>query len=220
MSQAPPPPPPSTPPPPSASPPPSGGPPSGAFPVRVDFNRDLQVDRWRPLVNWLLAIPQLIVAYVLILIERVLGFICFFTILFTKEVPEPIFMFRAMAYRYLWRVVTYATFMRNEYPPFSFETVAQDDGIDAATLSMDPYAEYNRWAPLYKWFIAIPHYFVLFFLEIGLIIVWIIAFFAVIFTGEFPQALRDYQVGVFRWFFRVDSYVYLMHDEYPPFSLQ
>ena len=85
---------------------------------------------------------------------------------------------------------------------------------------MDPHAEYNRWAPLYKWFIAIPHYFVLFVLEIGCSSRSIIAFFAVIFTGEYPQALRDYTVGVFRWFFRVDSYVYLMHDEYPPFSLQ
>jgi hypothetical protein len=81
-------------------------------------------------------------------------------------------------------------------------------------------AEFNRWAPLYKWLIAIPHYFVLFVLGIGLLFVIIIAFFAVIFTGEYPKALRDYHVGVFRWYIRVDSYVYLMHDAYPPFSLQ
>ncbi|HZP27427.1 MAG TPA: DUF4389 domain-containing protein [Acidimicrobiia bacterium] len=186
----------------------------------MDFRRDLAVDRWRPIVNWILAIPHLIIAYILILIERVLGIICFFTILFTKQVPEPIFNFRVMAYRYLWRAVTYAGFMRNEYPPFSFETVAQDDGIDAASLSMDPQAEYNRWAPLYKWLIAFPHYLVLFVLEIGSFIAWVVAFFAVIVTGEYPQALRDFNIGVFRWYIRVDAYVYLMDDAYPPFSLQ
>jgi hypothetical protein len=125
-----------------------------------------------------------------------------------------------MAYRYLWRTVTFAGFMRNEYPPFSFNMVPEDDGIDPATLTIDRQDEYNQWAPLYKWFIAIPHYFVLVFLEIAAFFVLIIAFFAVIFTGEYPQALRDFHVGVWRWFFRVDSYVYLMHDEYPPFSLQ
>jgi hypothetical protein len=218
MSQAPPPPPPSSPPP--GPPPPSGGPPSGAFPARIDFDRDLQVERWRPIANWLLAIPQLFIAYLLIIVERVAGFICLFTILFTKKVPRELFEFRVMSYRYLWRVVTYAGFMRNEYPPYSFETVSEDDGIDAARLSMDPYDEYNRWAPLYKWLIAIPHYFVLFFLEIGAFFALVVAFFAVIFTGEYPKALRDFHVGVWRWFIRVDSYVYLMHDEYPPFSLQ
>ena len=221
MSQTPPPPPPSSPPPPPPSGSASPGPSSpGGYPVEVDFDRAYEVERWRPIANWLLAIPQWIVAYVLILIERVLGFICFFTILFTKDVPEPIYNFRVMAYRYLWRVVSYAGFLRNEYPPFSFETVTADDGIDPATLTMNRPAEFNRWAPLYKWLIAIPHYFVLFVLEIGLLFVIIIAFFAVIFTGEYPKALRDYYVGVFRWYIRVDSYVYLMHDAYPPFSLQ
>jgi len=217
MSQAPPPPPPSSPAPPPPPPPPG---PSGDYPVVVGFDRDYKVDRWRPIVNWLLAIPQLIIAYVLILIERVLGFICFFTILFTKQVPEPIYNFRVMAYRYTWRTVSFAGFLRNEYPPFSFETVTADDGIDAASVSMTPPAEFKRWAPLYKWFIAIPHYFVLFVLEIGLLIVIFIAFFAVIITGEYPKALRDYHVGVFRWYVRVDAYVYLMDDVYPPFSLQ
>ena len=108
MSQAPPPPPPSTPPPPSALAPALGAVIARWLPGGVDFDRGYEVERWRPLANWLLAIPQLVVAYVLILIERVLGFICFFTILFTKDVPEPIFNFRVMAYRYLWRVATYA----------------------------------------------------------------------------------------------------------------
>jgi hypothetical protein len=221
MSQAPPPPPPSSPPPPppsgSASPGPSA---TGDYPVRLGFDRGYEVDRWRSIANWLLAIPQLIVAYVLWLIEAVLALLCFFLVLFTRQIPEPIFAFRVMVYRYVWRVLSYANFMRNEYPPFAFDTVVPDDGSDAASFTIDPPGEMNRWAPLYKWFLAIPHYFVLWLLEIGVLIVWIIAFFAVIFTGGYPQALRDYVVGVTRWYFRVNAYVLFMTDVYPPFSLQ
>jgi len=221
MSQPPPPPPPEAPPPPppSSPPPPSPGGPA-SYPVRADFVRELGVDRWRPIANWLLAIPHLVVLYALLLVERALAFLSFFLVLFTTEIPEPILNFRAMTYRYWWRVFTYAGFMRNEYPPFSFTSVTEDDAIDPATYSLDPPGQMQRWAPLYKWILAIPHYFVLFFLEIVAFFVWIIAFFAVIFTGEFPQVLRDFNLGVMRWFLRVDAYVFFMTDEYPPFSLQ
>jgi roadblock/LC7 domain-containing protein len=186
----------------------------------VDFTRDLEVERWRPIVNWLLAIPQWIVLYALLLVERALALLSFFLVLFTREIPEPILNFRVMTYRYWWRVSSYVAFMRNEYPPFSFATVSEDDGIDPASYSLDPPGEMNRWAPLYKWILAIPHYIVLWFLWIAAIFVVIVAFFAVIFTGSYPQGLRDYLVGVERWYFRVDAYVFFMTDEYPPFSLQ
>ncbi|HEX6116566.1 MAG TPA: DUF4389 domain-containing protein [Solirubrobacterales bacterium] len=79
--------------------------------------------------------------------------------------------------------------------------------------------EYNRWLPLVKWLLAIPHYFVLAFLGIGAAVVLIIAFFAVLFTGSWPRGMFDYVVGVQRWVFRVNAYVLLMVDEYPPFGL-
>lgn len=214
MSQAPP--PPSMPPP--SSPPPST--PGGAYPVRLGFDRGLDVDRWRPIVNWLLAIPQIIIVYVLSLVERALAILSFFLVLFTTEIPEPILNFRVMTYRYQWRVLSYIGFMRNEYPPFSFNSVTADDGIDPATFTIDPPGAMQRWAPLYKWILAIPHYFVLAFLGIAAFFAWIIAFFAVIFTGSFPQGLRDFFVGLMRWSFRVNAYVLFMTDEYPPFSLQ
>ena len=219
MSQAPP--PPSMPPPPSAAPPPPPPPtPPGEYPVRVGFDRGLEVDRWRPVVNWLLSIPQVIVAYVLILIEGVLAFLCFFIVLFTRTIPDPILNFRAMAYRYEWRVLTFVWFMRNEYPPFSFNTVAVDDGIDPATFTLDLPGEMNRWAPLYKWFLAIPHFLILWLLTIITFFVAIIALFAVIFTGAYPPVLREFVIGFQRWYFRVYAYVFFMTDVYPPFSLE
>ncbi|MCD6016289.1 MAG: hypothetical protein K0R88_2373 [Solirubrobacterales bacterium] len=79
--------------------------------------------------------------------------------------------------------------------------------------------EYHRFLPLVKWLLAFPHYIVLFFLAIGVIFVKIIAFFAVLFTGRYPRGMFDYVVGVLRWSWRVTAYVYLLRDEYPPFSL-
>jgi hypothetical protein len=79
--------------------------------------------------------------------------------------------------------------------------------------------EYHRLLPLVKWLLAIPHYIVLFFLAIGVIFVKIVAFFAVLFTGRYPRGMYDYVAGVFRWGWRVSAYVYLLRDEYPPFTL-
>jgi hypothetical protein len=191
-----------------------------AYPVQVEFNRPYEVERWRPLVNWLLAIPQLIVVYVLGIVFEVLALIAFFAVLFTKKIPTGIFGIMAMYQRYSWRVNSFALFMRNEYPPFTFETTAADPGGDPAVFSIEEPAELNRWLPLVKWLLAIPHYIVLFFLFIAVAVVKLITFFAVIFTGRYPEGLRDFVVGVFRWSMRVQSYVFFMTDVYPPFSLR
>jgi hypothetical protein len=75
--------------------------------------------------------------------------------------------------------------------------------------------------PLVKWFLAIPHYVVLFFLVIGAVISVILAWFAIVFTGRYPRGLFDYVVGVARWALRVEAYAFLLiTDRYPPFSLR
>jgi len=79
--------------------------------------------------------------------------------------------------------------------------------------------EYNRWLPLVKWLLAIPHFVVLFFLFIAAYVVLVIGFFAVLFTREWPEGMFNYVVGVHRWAFRVIAYTDLMVDPYPPFTL-
>ena len=81
-------------------------------------------------------------------------------------------------------------------------------------------AEYHRLLPLVKWLLAIPHYIVLVFVFIAVGLVTLIAFFAVLFTGRYPRGMFDFVVGAYRWAWRVTSYVYLLHDRYPPFSLE
>jgi hypothetical protein len=79
--------------------------------------------------------------------------------------------------------------------------------------------EYHRFLPLVKWLLAFPHYVVLFFLGIGAFLAIVVSWFAVLITGTYPRGLFDFVRGVFRWSYRVTGYVYLLTDEYPPFSL-
>jgi hypothetical protein len=80
--------------------------------------------------------------------------------------------------------------------------------------------EYHRFLPLVKWLLAFPHYLVLFVLIIGVLFAKIYAFFAVIITGRYPEGVFNYVSGVLRWGWNVGAYVYLLTDQYPPFSLE
>jgi hypothetical protein len=193
----------------------------GADPVRLEFDAPERVANWRPLVQWFLAIPHIVILYVLSAVSRVLWVVSFFTVLFTKQIPEGIFNFQVMVLRYQTRVASYIYFMREPYPAFEFPMDQQDPGGDpAVSLSIDRPEEVNRWLPLVKWLLAIPHYIVLLVYGIGAFFVLIAAFFAVLFTGKFPLGMRDYIVKVARYGLRIQVYIQFMRDEYPSFSLQ
>jgi hypothetical protein len=84
----------------------------------------------------------------------------------------------------------------------------------------DAQNDLNRWLPLVKWLLAIPHFVVLAFLFLGAVLVVLIAWFGILITGRYPRALFDYVVGVMRWSLRVGAYVALLvTDRYPPFRL-
>ena len=197
----------------------SPGVPTPPYPVNVEFERGLDVPNWRPLVNWLLVIPHIIVLSVLQLVYGILAVVSFFTVLFTKRVPDGIFGVQAMIDRYSWRVTTFHLFMGDEYPPFSFATTAADDGIYPARYSIEDPGEMNRWLPLIKWLLVIPHYIVLLFLFIGVAVVALISFFVVLFTGKYAEGMRNYIIGAERWALRVSAYATYRTDVYPPFRL-
>jgi ABC-type uncharacterized transport system YnjBCD permease subunit len=190
------------------------------YPAQLSFHGTRQVARWRPLVQWLLAVPHLFIAYALGMVRGVLTLVSFFTVVFTRRIPRPLFDAIAMTFRYEWRTASYALFLHEDYPPFDFQPTAADDGIDPHTLVAFTYPEQmSRWQPLVKWLLAVPHYLVLSALGIAALVVVIAGFFTVLITGEYPQGLRDFLVGVYRYNVRVQAYAGLLTDQYPPFSL-
>jgi hypothetical protein len=191
------------------------------YPVQLEFQSDPHVARWRPLVQWLLAVPQLAVVYALSSVRNVLTLISFFAVLFTKRIPRPLFDFTAMTLRYEWRALSYALFLHEDYPPFDFQPGGDDDGVERHSIVSLAYPEeLNRWKPLYKWVLAIPHYVVVVGLMIAAFFAVIAGFFAVVFTGEYPEGIRNFLVGAYRYSLRVQAYIGLLTDRYPPFSLR
>jgi hypothetical protein len=118
--------------------------------------------------------------------------------------------------RFTNRVGAYLALMNDRSPSTDEQQSVQlDFGYSDAKEGL------NRWLPLIKWFLAIPHYVVLFFLYIGVLFVVIGAWFSILFTGRYPRGLFDYVEGVIRWHNRVVGYAFiLVTDGYPPFRLR
>jgi hypothetical protein len=198
------------------------GPLGPAYPATLDIERADHVANWRPLVHWLLVIPHEIVLYVLGIVSGVVAIVSWFIILFTGKLPEGLIGLQCLYIRYSNRVAAYAFFMREEYPPFTFETVAPDPGDDPGVRTdLAPETEgRNRLTTAFRFILVIPHYIVLAVLGIALLFVLIAAFFVVLFTGNWPEGLRRFAVGYLRWSTRVATYHLLLVDDYPPFSLE
>lgn len=188
---------------------------SSGYPLRFDVEYPENLSRLLIFVKWLLAIPHFIILYVLNALVNIILLIAFFAILFTKRFPRGLFDVVVNIYRWQANVSSYVGLLRDEYPPFSW-----DPGKYPVTYEVDYPEELSRWMPLVKWLLAIPHYIVLMVLAIVALIVWIIAWFAILFTGSFPKGMFDFIVGVMRWSYRVNAYVYFLRDEYPPFSMK
>ncbi len=185
------------------------------YPLRYDVEYSEELSRWLIFVKWLLAIPHFIILYALSYAATVVTFIAWFAILFTKRYPRGLFDFVVNVNRWNANVLAYYGLFRDEYPPFSW-----GPGQYAVTYEVDYPEELNRWLPLIKWLLAIPHIIVLLFLFIAASVAWVIAWFAILFTKRFPRGLFDFIVGVVRWQYRVNAYTNLLRDEYPPFSLR
>jgi hypothetical protein len=190
------------------------------YPVSVELLAPEKIARWRPLVHWLLSIPHYIVLYILQIALGVVTFVAWFVILFTGNIPEGMFAFMTNVHRYQWRFSSYYFFLREPYPPFELSGPEDDPGTDPPTrLSIEYPDHLSRGLIFVKWLIALPHYIVLIFLFVALLVVDLIGFFVVIILGRWPEGLRDFVVGVHRWAYRVQAYVSLLTDAYPPFRL-
>jgi hypothetical protein len=136
-------------------------------------------------------------------------------ILFRQRYPRWWFDFALQFNRFAARVGAYLGLLTDRYP-----STVEEQSVHLDLDYPDSEKDLNRWLPLVKWLLAIPHYIVLAVLALGAVIAVIVAWFAILFTGRYPQALFDYVVGVGRWALRVQAYATLLvTDRYPPFSL-
>ena len=192
-----------------------------AYPATLEIDRADRIANWRPIVQWLLAIPHFIVLYVLGVVAEVVAIIGWFAIVFTGKLPEGLANLVCLYVRYNNRAVAYAGFLREEYPPFTFETVPADPGTypPVRTGFVPELEDRNRLTVGFRFILVIPQLIVLSVLGLVAFFAFVIAFFAVLFTGRWPEGLRTFVVGVMRWSTRVSAYFYLLIDEYPPFSL-
>src|SRR5437868_4839269 len=135
-------------------------------------------------------------------------------LVFRQKYPRWWFDWNLNLLRFSNRVTVYLALLNDRYPSTNEDQTVHLDFAypDARQL--------NRWLPLVKWFLAIPHYIVLLFLSLGAVIAVMAAWFAILVSGRYPRGLFDFVVGVLRWTNRVNGYaITLVTDEYPPFRL-
>jgi len=136
-------------------------------------------------------------------------------ILFRRKYPRWWFDWNVELQRFSNRVGLYFALMDDRYP-----ATDQEQSLHLEYVYPDASRDLNRWLPLVKWLLAIPHYIVLVFLGIGALVSVVIAWFAILFTGRYPRGLFTFVEGVGRWGARVLAYSFLLvTDQYPPFRL-
>jgi hypothetical protein len=136
-------------------------------------------------------------------------------ILFRQKYPRWWFDWNVALTRFGARVINYLSLLTDVYP-----STDEEQNVHIQISYPDVPKELGRGMPLVKWFLAIPHYIVLFFLGIGACVSVVFAWFAILFTGRFPKGLFDFVVGYYRWSLRVTAYAFILTtDKYPAFDL-
>jgi hypothetical protein len=209
--------------------------PSETYAARLDIDYPEKLDRFTTFFRLIWIIPIGIILALLTAtgnetvaetgeqIERTGGgitgglfFATMLMIVFRQRYPRWWFDFARELTRFGARVSAYFFLLTDKYP-----STVEEQSVHLEIDYPDVEQDLSRWLPLVKWLLALPHYIVLAVLAAVGIFVWVIAWFAILFTGRYPQALFDYIVGVGRWGLRVGAYMSLLvTDEYPPFSLR
>lgn len=135
-------------------------------------------------------------------------------ILFKKKYPRWWFDWNLELSRFSARVSAYIFLLRDEYP-----STDEHQSVHLDIAYPDAESQLNRFMPLIKWLLAIPHFIILAFLFILVFFISIIAWFAILILGRYPRGMFNFVVGVFRWGARVSAYAFMLTtDRYPPFS--
>lgn len=179
-----------------------------------------EVANWRPLVNWLLYVPHGIILYALQILARVVFLIYWLMLIFTGKLHPGMYGVLVMYERYNARAGGFLLGYSETYPPFDFDTGTSDNDAYPPVRLRLPEAPptVSRRAAL-NILLAIPHYIVLMVFFIGAFFVAVVGWFAVLFTGAWPQGMRDFLVRVSNYYYRVWTYTAMVENDYPKFGL-
>ncbi len=182
--------------------------------VHYDVQYPPQLNRVTTLLRIFMLIPHIIVLAVLGIAMEIVTLIAWFAILITGSYPRGMWDFSLSVARYAARVSTYGFLVRDEFPPFG--------GGDEYPIQYElAYPEHmSRLTTFFRIILFIPHYIVIGLLNVALEVVTFIAWWAILFTGRYPQGMFSFAVGVMRWQQRAGAYLLLLTDAYPPFSME
>ena len=187
---------------------------------------DLQLDsphetqNWRPLVNWLFAIPHLVIANALGNVANVMSIISWFSIVFTGRMPDGIARFQCMILRYEARAYSYVAFLRRPYPQFEYDMSNSNTGNDPLSVDFAPQlSERNRATVAFRLVLIIPVFIYTAIITVAAALAMILAGIIVLITGRWPHGLRTFVIDAGRLTLRVSAYGRLLTDTYPTFAL-
>jgi hypothetical protein len=190
--------------------------PTGDYAARLAIDYREPLDRLTTALRIVWAIPICIVLVGITSTVRGTLFLpILLMIVFRQKYPRWWFDWNLQLSRFSARVLAYLALLTDTYP-----STEEEQGVHLDLDYPDVPANLNRWLPLVKWLLAIPHFIVLAVLALAAIVCVLIAWVAILFTGRYPQGLFNFVVGVGRWGLRVEAYALLLiTDRYPPFSL-
>jgi small-conductance mechanosensitive channel len=189
------------------------------YPASIEVRTPDELARWRPFVQWILAIPHVLIAGALSYVAGALAIISWFVILFTGKLPDGIANLQVMIIRYTARAYAYAGYLHDEYPPFDFTMTASEPGGTPVDVALEPALnDRNRLTVGLRFIWIIPAALFAFVISFVGMFVWIVAAFAILFTRRWPTGLLDWAGKYLRVWLRLEVYGWLLTDEYPPFS--
>jgi len=185
------------------------------FPLALNIEHQPEYSRFLPLVKWLLAIPSLIVLYLLMIVGWFVILIAFFAVLITGRYPRALFDYVVGMYRWGYRAFAYVGLMTDRYPPFSLK----DDPSHAVRFDVAyPEEGVDRWRPFVHWLLVIPYHLVASILGYLIFLMAFFAFFTILFTKKFPIGMFNLALNGMRWGARSNAYFLWLATRYPPFE--
>ena len=186
------------------------------YPVTLKIEYPEKSNKLTAFIRVVLIIPIIIIFSLISSYAEALSLAVALMILFREKYPKWWFDWNLALTKFWLRIAAYGLLMRDEYP-----STDDDQSIQVDIPYPDVKKDLNRWMPLFKWILVIPHLIVLLLIFIAVVVCSVFAWFAILFTGQYPKRIFDFVEGFLRWSLRVNAYVFLLTtDEYPPFRLR